>query len=143
MSSSILLKNILLSKCVLVGLLVTKAHNKVIQWYIHMLCKYLSFTIMQQLIACIHPVYHQFIWGHVWCLEKLHHKMFIYYKIKNIIGLMADLLDVEKKPKVGNSPVLTYKNASLFCWNSDSLHIRLVFTLKLPTTCINQCNIRD
>ena len=41
--------------------------------------------------------------------------MFIYYKIKNIIGLMADLLDVEKKPKVGNSPVLTYKNASLFC----------------------------
>ena len=30
------------------------------------------------------------------------------------IGLMSDLLDVEKNPKVGNSPVLTYKNASVF-----------------------------
>ena len=27
---------------------------------------------------------------------------------------MSDLLDVEKIPKVGNSPVLTYKNASVF-----------------------------
>ena len=30
------------------------------------------------------------------------------------IGLMSDLLDVEKIPKVRNSPVLTYKNASVF-----------------------------
>ena len=27
---------------------------------------------------------------------------------------MSDLLDVEKIPKVGNSPVLTYKDASEF-----------------------------
>ena len=30
------------------------------------------------------------------------------------IGIMSDWLDVEKIPKVGNSPVLTYKNASVF-----------------------------
>ena len=45
------MKNILLGKCVLVDLLVTKTLNKVIQWYKHMLCKNLSFTILQQLIA--------------------------------------------------------------------------------------------
>ena len=39
------------------------------------------------------------------------------YLIQNYeqsIGLMSDLLDVEKIPKVGNSPELTYKNASVF-----------------------------
>ena len=39
------------------------------------------------------------------------------YRIQNYeksIGLMSDLLDVETIPKVGNSPVLTYKNASVF-----------------------------
>ena len=30
------------------------------------------------------------------------------------IGLIYILLDVEKIPKVGNLPVLTYKNASMF-----------------------------
>ena len=30
------------------------------------------------------------------------------------MGLMSDLLDVEKVPKVENSLVLTYKNASVF-----------------------------
>ena len=32
----------------------------------------------------------------------------------NQLVLMSDLLDVEKIPKVGNSPVLTYKNAYVF-----------------------------
>ena len=50
----ILLKNILLGKCVMVGLLVTKALNKVIQWYMHMPCKNLSFTVLQQLIAWVY-----------------------------------------------------------------------------------------
>ena len=61
---------------------------------------------------------------------------------------MSDLLDVEKVPKVENSLVLTYKKCicvlTIFvCRNSDTLHKRLVFTLKLSTTCINQCYIQD
>ena len=37
---------------------------------------------MQESVAAakslsVHPVYHQFILGHVKCLKKLHHEMFI------------------------------------------------------------------
>ena len=31
----------------------------------------------------------------------------------------------------------------IVCYKSELLHIRLVLTLQLSTTCINQCNIRD
>ena len=48
------IESVLLGKWVLVGLLLTKALNKVIKWYIHMLCKNLSFTILQQLIDWVY-----------------------------------------------------------------------------------------
>ena len=54
-------------------------------------------------ILNVHPVFHRFIGGLSLYVEKLRHKMFIYYKFITILNLfkMSDLLDVhaEKSPR--------------------------------------------
>ena len=56
---------------------------------------------------------------------------------------MSDLLDEEKSPSWETRLSLHIKMHLCFNHISDLLRIRLVFTLKLSTACINQCNIRD
>ena len=58
----ILLKNILLGKCFLVGLLVSKALNKVIQYiYAHAMQESVIHRIEAANSLSVYPIYHQFI----------------------------------------------------------------------------------
>ena len=75
--SLILLENILLGKCVLVGRLMIKALNKVIQRCIYATHAAVIHHIGETDSLSVYPVFHQLIRGHISCLEKLNHKRFI------------------------------------------------------------------
>ena len=75
--SLILLEKSYQDKCVLVGISVTKALNKVKQR-----CKHATHaTVIHHIGSAdsfsVYPVFHQLIRGHVSCFEKLHHERFI------------------------------------------------------------------
>ena len=101
--------------CVLVGLLVTKALNKVIQRSKHATHAAVIHHIGSADSFSVYPVFHKLIRGHVSCSEKLYHERFIYYKFTNIINCfnVSDWRDVESNPLVGMLAILTY-NESVF-----------------------------
>ena len=67
----------IMGKCVLFGLSVAEALNKVIQQ-----CKHATHAAVIHHIGSadsfsVYPVFHQLFRGHVSCFEKLHHERFI------------------------------------------------------------------
>ena len=78
----------------MVGLLVSKAFNKIIQRCLHGTHAACIHHIGAADSLGVHSVSHQLIRGHVSCLEKSHQE----YKITSMINWfnMFDLLDVEK-----------------------------------------------